>query len=46
MTFAVCKNWDRGASAGLVEGKESQYKMFWVGNDKGMGGVGILLAEK
>ena len=35
-----------GASARLVEGKHSRYKLFWVGNDKGMGGVGILLAEK
>ena len=30
----------------LVEGNDSRYKMFWVGNDKGMGGFGILLAEK
>ena len=36
----------RGASARLVEGKDSRFKLFWVGNDRGMGGVGILLAEK
>ena len=36
----------RGASARLVEGKDSRYKLFWVGNEKGMGCVGILLAEK
>ena len=36
----------RGASARLVEGKGSRYKMFWEGNYKGMGGVAILLAEK
>ena len=36
----------RGASARLVERKDSRYKLFWVGNDKVMGGVGILLAEK
>ena len=36
----------RGASARLVEGKDSRYKMFWVVNDKGMGGVRILLVEK
>ena len=36
----------RGASARLVEGKDSRYKMFWVGNGKSMSGVGILLAEK
>ena len=31
----------RGASARLVEGKGSRYKMFWEGNYKGMGGVAI-----
>ena len=36
----------RGASARLVERKNSRYKMLWVGNDKGMGGAGMLLAEK
>ena len=36
----------RGASARLVERKDSRYKMFWVGNDKSMAGVGIFLAEK
>ena len=34
----------RGASARLVEGKDSRFKLFWVGNDEGMSGVGILLA--
>ena len=29
----------RGASARLVEGKDSRYKLFWVGNDKAMGSV-------
>ena len=36
----------RGACARLVEGKDSRYKMFWVGNDKSIDSVGILLAEK
>ena len=36
----------RGASASLVEGKDSRNKLFWVGNDMGMSGVGILLTEK
>ena len=36
----------RGASARLIEGKNSRCKFFWVGNDKGTGGVGILVAEK
>ena len=35
-----------GASARLVEGKDSRYKMFWEGNGKGMSDVWILLAEK
>ena len=35
----------RGAFAKLIEEKDSRYKLFWVGNGKGMGGVGILLAE-
>ena len=36
----------RGASATLVERKDSTFKLFWVRNDDGMVGVGILLAEK
>ena len=36
----------RDASASLVKGKDSRFKLFWVGNDKDMGGVRILLAEK
>ena len=36
----------RGASARKIEGKNSRYKIFWVGNEKGRGGVGILLSEE
>ena len=36
----------RGASAGPMTGKDSKYKFFWVGNDHGLSGVGVLLAEK
>ena len=36
----------RRASVRLVKGKDSRYKVFWVRNDKGMGRVGISLAEK
>ena len=36
----------RGASGRLVEGKDSRYKVLWVGNEKGMGDVGMLLVEK
>ena len=30
----------------MIEGKDSHYKIFWVGNEKGRGGVGILLLEE
>ena len=30
----------------MITGKDSRYKFFWVGNENGTGGVGILLAEK
>ena len=36
----------RGASARFITGKDDRYKFFWVGNNAGTGGVGILLAEK
>ena len=29
-----------------IDGKDSHYKLFWSGNSKGSGGVGILVAEK
>ncbi|XP_045174424.2 craniofacial development protein 2-like [Mercenaria mercenaria] len=29
-----------------IKGKDSIYKFFWSGNDRGLGGAGILLAEK
>ena len=36
----------RGASARMVTGKESEYKIFWVGNNKGTGGVGLMVNKK
>ena len=36
----------RGASARYITGKDSRYKFFWVGNDQGTSGIGVLLAEK
>ena len=36
----------RGASARHIIGKDSRYKFFWVGNDQGTSGVGVLLAKK
>ena len=36
----------RGGSARLLTGMNSRYKLYWMGNQAGTGGVGILLAEK
>ena len=36
----------RGAGTRTITGKDTQYKLFWVGNQKGNGGVGVMLAEK
>ena len=30
----------------MIEGKNSSHKLFWIGNDKGADGVGVLLVEK
>lgn len=35
----------RGASARLITGRDSKYKMFWVGNNFGLGGVRIVVAR-
>ena len=35
-----------GACGRLVEGKDSRYQIIWVGNDKDMSGVAMLLAGK
>ena len=37
--------WKREGVKQIV-GKDSRFKLFWSGNDKGTGGVGILLAEE
>ena len=37
----------RGASTRMIDGKNSRYKSsWWIGNELGTGGVGVLLAEK
>ena len=36
----------RGALAHLITEKNSVYKVFWVGNNLGLGGVGILVSRK
>ena len=30
----------------MITGKNSEHKMYWVGNNLGLGGAGILVAEK
>ena len=36
----------RGASARMIVGKDSRYKVFWTGSENGNGGVAILLTEE
>ena len=36
----------RGASARMIDGKDSMYKCFWIGNKLGTVGVRVLLVEK
>ena len=36
----------RGAGTRTITGKDTQYKLFWIGNEEGNGGVGVTLAEK
>ena len=36
----------RGAAAGVMEGKDLKYKCFQIGNKLGTGGVGLLQAER
>ena len=41
--------WAGGTEANqtrLMKGKNSNYKFYWCGNQMGLGGVGLLLAEK
>ena len=36
----------RGESARMITGRDSRYKFYWIGNQTGIGGVGILVREK
>ena len=36
----------RGVSARMIDGKDSRYKCLWIGNELGIGGARVLLAEK
>ena len=35
----------RGSSARLITGKNIEYKMYWVGNNLGLGGARILVCR-
>ncbi|XP_056003432.1 uncharacterized protein LOC125662874 [Ostrea edulis] len=36
----------RGGQCRTIKGKDSKYKLFWSGNDNGMAGMGVFLAEE
>ena len=36
----------RGAGTRTITGKDTQYKLFWIGNQEGNGGIGVMLAVK
>ena len=35
----------KGSGARMISGKDSNYKLFWIGNTRGIGGVGIFLKQ-
>ena len=41
-----CLQETRRKMEGVIVGKDYRYKLFWSGNDKATGGVGVLLAEE
>ena len=36
----------RGGSCRIIKGKDTRYKLYWSGNDKGTAGVGVFVAEE
>ena len=36
----------RGGNCGTIKGKDTRYKLYWSGNDKGTVGVGVFVAEE
>ena len=36
----------RGGSGRTIKGKDTRYKLYWSGNDKGTAGVGVFVAEE
>lgn len=45
-TSCVQKTRYRGKSVGMISGKATKYKLFWIGNEKFLGGIGIFLIWK
>ena len=43
---SVQENKFRGKSVRMISGKAAEYKLLWIGNEKGLGGVGIFLVKK
>ena len=36
----------RGSNCRIIKGKDTRYKLYWSGNDKGTAGVGVFVAEE
>ena len=36
----------RGGNRRIIKGKDTRYKLYWSGNDKGTAGVGVFVAEE
>ena len=36
----------RGGNCRTIKGKDTMYKLYWSGNDKGTAGVGVFVAEE
>ena len=36
----------RGGNYRIVKGKDTRYKLYWLGNDKGTAGVGVFVVEE
>ena len=36
----------RGGNCRIIKGKDTRYKLYWSGNDKGTAGVGVFVAEE
>ena len=45
-TYCVQEIRFRGKSVRMISGKVAKYKLFWIGNENVLGGVGIFFAKK